>query len=530
MIQRADTVGVFQIESRAQMAMLPRLKPACFYDLVIEVAIVRPGPIQGNMVHPYLRRRDGAEPVTYPSAAVRDVLHRTLGVPIFQEQVMKLAVVAAGFTPGEADQLRRSMAAWRRKGGLEKFEQKLIDGMGERGYAEEFARQIFAQIQGFGEYGFPESHAASFALLVYVSAWLKHYEPAAFTCALLNSQPMGFYAPAQLIQDARKHGVEVLPVDVTVSGWESGLEQLDMDASMRGLSPSTQHERETSGGISSPFILSSPRSGRIEGPDSPLAGVSKDLSRSRSDRIEGESSRPNRDQFALRLGLHLISGLSTAGAQRIAAARTEAPFRDIEDLARRAQLNRRDLRALADAGALASLSGHRRRALWAVAGIESASPLLDTTRIAEGTPLLKSPTEGENIVADYASLGLTIGRHPLAVLRALLNKRHVLTAEQVRARVHGSFAHTAGLVICRQHPSSANGVIFVTLEDETGVTNLVVWNALAQRQRRELLQSRLLGVIGEVQRDGEVLHVIAKRLVDYSPLLGRLVVESRDFR
>ncbi|MEO5766402.1 MAG: error-prone DNA polymerase, partial [Casimicrobiaceae bacterium] len=301
MIQRADTIGVFQIESRAQQSMLPRLKPANFYDLVIEVAIVRPGPIQGGMVHPYLRRRQGLEPVTYPSAAVEKVLSRTLGVPIFQEQVMQLAIVAAGFTPGEADQLRRSMAAWRRKGGLEKFEQRLVDGMSLRGYAESFARQIYQQILGFGEYGFPESHSASFALLVYISSWLKHYEPAAFTAALLNSLPMGFYAPAQLVADARRHGVEVRPPDVTVSDWDCTLEE----------------------------------------------------------------ALP-----ALRLGLRMIGGLTEAAAQRVVGARTTRAFTDVTDLAHRAQLDRRDLTALADADALAALAGHRHGAVWEVAGVE----------------------------------------------------------------------------------------------------------------------------------------------------------------
>jgi error-prone DNA polymerase len=460
MIQRADTVGVFQIESRAQMAMLPRLKPACFYDLVIEVAIVRPGPIQGDMVHPYLRRRAGAEPVTYPSDAVRDVLQRTLGVPIFQEQVMKLAVVAAGFTPGEADRLRRSMAAWRRKGGLEVFEQRLIDGMRARGYAEAFARAIFQQILGFGEYGFPESHAASFALLAYVSAWLKCHEPAALTCALLNSQPMGFYTPSQLVQDARRHGVTVLPVDVGVSDWDCALPQRD----------------------------------------------------------------------TVRLGLRLVKGLAQTAAQRIAAARAQGAFDGVDDLAQRAALNRRDLNALADADALAALAGHRHRAHWAAAGVEEGRPLLQRNSPPEATPLLRAPGEAQNILADYASTGLTLRRHPLELLRAQLARQRVLRSDEVLRHQHGDFIRIAGLVVCRQHPSSANGVLFLTLEDEAGNSNIIVWNSVAQRQRRVLLHSRLLGVAGEVQREGEVVHVVAKRLTDYSALLGALAVASRDFR
>ena len=464
MIQQADTVGVFQIESRAQMAMLPRLKPACFYDLVIEVAIVRPGPIQGKMVHPYLRRRQGLEPVTYPSEDVRNVLAHTLGVPIFQEQVIKLAVVAAGFTPGEADGLRRAMATFRRRGGMEKFAARLIDGMRARGYKEEFARQIFQQIQGFGDYGFPQSHAASFALLVYVSAWLKLYEPSAFVCALLNSQPMGFYAPAQLVQDARRHAVEVRPADVRFSGYESSLER-------------------------------------------------------------GEFGEP-----AVRLGLHMVKDLSRAGGERLVTARRHSPYRDIDDLALRAELGRRDLEALAAAGALEGLSGHRHHARWAVAGVEPPLALRSDLRAEEGRPLLRRPSEGEDIVADYARLGLTLRRHPMALLRGALAKRRYLSAVEVRDRSHGELVHTAGIVVCRQHPSSASGVIFVTLEDETGHTNVIVWPGLAQRERRALLQASLLAVTGEVQREGEVLHVIAKQLADDSALLGRLIARSRDFR
>jgi error-prone DNA polymerase len=449
MIQKADTIGVFQIESRAQMSMLPRLKPKAYYDLVIEVAIVRPGPIQGGMVHPYLRRRRGEEPVTYPSAAVKQVLGRTLGVPIFQEQVMQLAMVAAGFTPGEADRLRRSMAAWKKRGGLEHFEGKLKQGMMRHGYSAEFADGLYRQILGFGEYGFPESHAASFALLVYVSSWLKCHHPAAFCAALLNSQPMGFYAPAQLVQDARRHGVEARPPDVNASEWDCTLE-------------------------------------------------------------EG----------ALRLGLRMVSGLAEAAGQRIAMGK---PYRSVHEL----QLNRKDLRALAAAGALQSLAGHRRLAHWAAAGAAGRAPL--DAPAAEPLPALAAPSEGADIVADYASLGLTLGRHPLALLRSRLRALGLMDAQKMSQLPHGSAARVAGLVTCRQRPDTASGVVFVTLEDETGNVNVVVWNRLVERQRRELLGARLLAVHGTIERDGEVVHLVARRLVDHSALLGPLETASRDF-
>ncbi len=461
MIRRADTMGVFQIESRAQMAMLPRLRPATFYDLVIEVAIVRPGPIQGGMVHPYLRRRQGKEAVTYPSPAVRGILARTLGVPIFQEQVMKLAVAAAGFTPGEADQLRRSMAAWRRKGGLERFEERLIAGMRERGYAETFARHVFQQIKGFGEYGFPESHAASFALLVYVSAWLKCHEPAAFTCALLNSQPMGFYAPAQLVQDARRHGVEVRSVDVVYSG---------RDCTLEGKQP------------------------------------------------------------ALRLGLRMVKGLSRKGAERLVRARGEGSYANVADLTRRAGLSRKDLQCLAAAGALAGITGDRHQALWEVAGVEDMPPLLEGVPFREERPELPRPSEAEDLVADYASMGLSLGRHPLALLRERLRRGRMLSASQVRGCRHGRFVHAAGLVVNRQRPMTASGVTFLTLEDETGYINLVVWRRVSLERRAVLLGARLLGVSGVIEREGDVVHLVAGRLEDYSHLIGDLQARSRDFR
>ncbi|MFT5445921.1 MAG: error-prone DNA polymerase [Gammaproteobacteria bacterium] len=465
MITRADTVGVFQIESRAQMAMLPRMRPVCFYDLVIEVAIVRPGPIQGGMVHPYLRRRQGLEAVEYPSAAVRGVLERTLGVPIFQEQAMQLAVVAAGFTPGEADRLRRAMAAFRKRGSLGPFEVRLIEGMLARGYDEGFARQVFQQIEGFGEYGFPESHSASFALLVYVSAWLKCHEPAAFTAALLNSQPMGFYAPAQLLRDARDHGVQVLPVDVLVSAWDCTL----------------------------------------EGANEP----------------------------ALRLGLRLIKGLSRDSAERVEAAR-DARTTSVQGLAREARLSLAELRCLDRAGALVNLAGNRRKARWASLAVEAsdetAGNLLSDACVREGQPLLRAPSEADDLVADYETLGLSLGRHPLALLRGALTRQGWLSAAEVRATRHGQPMRAAGLVINRQRPSTASGVMFLTLEDEHGQINLVLWPSVAARQRQVALGARLLAVHGHIEREGEVIHLVAKRLTDLSALLGRLPTRSRDFR
>ena len=464
MICDGDTMGVFQIESRAQMAMLPRLRPRCYYDLVIEVAIIRPGPIQGDMVHPYLRRRNGEEAVDYPSDEVKGVLQRTLGVPIFQEQVMQLAVVAAGFTPGEADQLRRAMAAWKRRGGLGTFEEKLIHGMRERGYSEDFARQIFRQIEGFGEYGFPESHSASFALLVYVSSWLKCHEPAAFTAALLNSQPMGFYSASQLTQDARRHGVEIRPVDINRSDWDCTLET---------------------------------------GSDGTAV---------------------------LRLGLRMAKGLSEESGQSIVTHRYPDGYKSIQQLVEEVGLDRRELGVLASSGALEVLQGHRHRARWAVAGVEQPTPLLASMDRFEATPMLRKPTEGQDIVADYQSLGLTLGRHPVRLLRHRLDRYRYLQAERLSGLTTGTAVNVAGLVITKQRPGTASGVIFVTLEDETGYINLVVWNQVAEQFRRALLNAKLLGVQGELQIEGEVIHVIARRLVDHSTLLGNLVVTSRDFR
>ncbi len=464
MICEADTVGVFQIESRAQMSMLPRLRPRNYYDLVIEVAIVRPGPIQGDMVHPYLRRRNGEEAVSYPSDAVREVLERTLGVPIFQEQVMQLAVVAAGFTPGEADRLRRAMAAWKRQGGLGPFEDKLIRGMRERGYTQDFAQRIFRQITGFGEYGFPESHSASFALLVYVSAWLKCHEPAAFAAALINSQPMGFYAPSQLIQDARRHGVQVRAVDVLSSDWDCTLER-------------------TLGGAP-----------------------------------------------ALRLGLRTIKGLTEEAGEQVVQLRRRGTLTSVQALATGARLNKRALDALAAADALRALAGHRHRARWDVSGIEQNTDLLADAGIAEGIALLRRPSEGQSVVADYSTLGFTLRSHPLALLRTQLDKRRIHTSQALWELPNGCSVRTAGLVTTRQRPGTASGVTFVTLEDEAGHVNIIVWSKLGETQRKVLLGAQLMMVRGTVQRESGVLHIVAARLEDYSSMLGGLVTQSRDFR
>ncbi|MCX4161565.1 MULTISPECIES: error-prone DNA polymerase [Paraburkholderia] len=464
MICKADTMGVFQIESRAQMSMLPRLKPRTYYDLVIEVAIVRPGPIQGGAVHPYLRRRQKIDTVNYPSEALKVALERTLGIPIFQEQVMQVAVIAAGFTPGEADELRRAMAAWKRKGNLQKYYDRIVTGMLARGYERTFADAIFEQIKGFGEYGFPESHAASFALLVYTSSWLKCHEPEAFLAALLNSMPMGFYSPSQLVQDARRHGVKVLPADVTISGWNASLE------------------------------------------------------------AHGSELRP-----AVRLGLSLVRGMRDGAAERIENARAVRPFTSVIDLARRAQLDRHDLHVLADANALASLAGNRREALWQSVAAVPDRDMLAAARTEDETPQLGTPTEAETVVGDYRSVGLTLERHPLELLRPTLHAQRLMPAATLRTYRNGQLARACGIVTGRQRPGTAKGVIFMTIEDETGNVNVIIWPNLLERQRKETLNASLLAVYGTWQCEGEVRHLIAKRLVDLSHLLGGLATVSRNF-
>ena len=463
---RADTVGVFQIESRAQMAMLPRLRPRCFYDLVVEVALVRPGPIVGGMVHPYLRRRQGLEPVTYPSQALEEALGRTLGVPVFQEQVMQISILAAGFTPGEADGLRRAMAAWKRKGGMEHYYSKIVDGMTSRGYERAFAEQIFEQIKGFSEYGFPESHAASFALLVYASSWLKCHHPAEFLAGLLNAQPMGFYSPSQLVQDARRHGVEVRAPDVMHS---------DLDCTLEGL------------------------------------------------------PRPP----SVRLGLRMLHGLRQESAERIVAVRAERVFDSAEDLARRAGLEHHEMKLLASGDALKSLSGHRRQQVWDASALRSTPLLLRDAPVEEALLELPAAPEGEEVVFDYAATGLTLRRHPLALLRERLKKRGLMSAAELHDLPdlsNGRLVRCCGLVTLRQQPQTANGVIFVSLEDETGVVQVIAWRKIEDQQRKVLLSSRLLAVYGTWQREGELCSLVAGHLQDLTHLLGRLATASRDFR
>jgi error-prone DNA polymerase len=548
MLQRADSIGVFQVESRAQMAMLPRLKPVCFYDLVIQVAIVRPGPIQGGMVHPYLRRRSGEEPVDYPSEELRTVFERTLGVPIFQEQVMELSMVAAGFSAGEADQLRRSMAAWQRRGGLEHWRERILGGMAAHGYDAGFAERVFEQIKGFGSYGFPESHAASFALLVYASAWLKCHHPAIFAASLLNSLPMGFYAPAQIVADARRHGVRVLPVDVLASDFDCTLEPLAAAPQPGVAAASHAPATPPRPGAAVARVIA------VRQPGAALAGA---LSIGRGDAAAAGGSAATASAasgpppLALRLGFRIAEGLGEEAMARVMAARAAQPFVDVGDLATRAQLDRGSLQKLAAAGALKRLAGHRHRALWAIAGTEPAgrSPPIAPPPASPGTqrpprtlPLqfgdssrsearisLRPPDAAANVHADYAALGLSLEGHPLALVRARLQRKGMLRAVDLEAREDGAPVRLVGLVTMRQRPGTASGVTFVTVEDETGQVNLVVWRQVAERYRRALLESRLLAVRGRLQAANNVRHVIVDRMDNADALLPALAAGSRDF-
>ncbi|NNC55372.1 MAG: error-prone DNA polymerase, partial [Pseudomonadales bacterium] len=497
-------VGVFQVESRAQMSMLPRLKPRCFYDLVIQVAIVRPGPIQGNMVHPFLRRREQKEPVSFEHEAVREVLARTLGVPIFQEQVIKLAMVAAGFSGGEADQLRRAMASWGKNGNLLQFREKLLDGMLARNYSPDFAERLFEQMKGFGSYGFPESHAASFALLVYVSSWLKCHYPAAFYAALINSQPMGFYSPSQLVQDARRHNIAVLPVDVQYSHWDCTLEFGQ---------PATKPHNAN-------------------------------------------------QQPAIRLGLRRVKGLAEEAGLGIANARCKRAFSNLADMVERAGLNQHDRRALLRANACASLSGHRHQAHWQNLAIESAQVMQNTSGASSGKEqnhtasdavgdldnraekmrvdtsaqrelddgiVLSAPSEMHDIRADYGFTGLTLRRHPMQVLRNQKPFDRCTRCVDLAQLPHKRYAMVAGIVTGRQRPGTASGVIFLTLEDETGNINVVIWKQRQEQFREVLLKSKLLLVKGVVEKNGSVIHVIAGQLHDHSDKLRGYLLPSRDF-
>lgn len=464
MMQRADTIGVFQIESRAQMSMLPRLKPKEFYDLVIEVAIVRPGPIQGKMVHPYLRRRQGLEPVEFPSEAVKSVLEKTMGVPIFQEQAMKLAIVAAGFTPGEADQLRRAMGAFRRRGIIENFRDKLINGMLERGYTQDFAERVYQQICGFGEYGFPESHAASFALLVYVSAWIKCHHPAAFCAGIINSQPMGFYAPAQLVADAKKHSVEVRPIDVNHSDWDCTLE--------------------------------------------PLA-----------------ASRLT----ALRLGFRLVRGLAQRYVDQIVEARKAGPFRTFSEFIRRTGLRAAVLKRLSLADAFGSLEMDRRTTLWRALPERGPLTLFDEVDQPETPVTLPPMTALENVLADYTNAGLTLRQHPVSFLRSLLDEMKIVPAVKLLSMKTDRRLKVAGIVLLRQRPSTANGITFVTLEDETGMVNLIIRRQIWERYRKVARQATAMIAHGILQNEAGVIHVLVNRLEDLSARLSDLTIKSRDF-
>ena len=484
MICDADTVGVFQIESRAQMTMLPLLKPRRFYDLVIEVAIVRPGPIQGDMVHPYLRRRDGLEPVTYPSRAIEEVLRRTLGVPLFQEQAMALVMVGAGFTADRADQLRRKMAAWKRHGGIEEFRPEVIQGMMRNGYTRAYAEQCFQQILGFGEYGFPESHSASFALLVYASAWLKRHHPAAFCCAILNSQPMGFYAPAQLVRDAEDHGVTVLPVDVNRSGWDCTLED----------SPSRRLRYAEDPGL-----------------------------RRTSDAGLGKRSW-GRDGPAVRLGFRLIKGMREVHAAAIAAGR---PFTSVVQFHQVTGLPPDAVRRLADADAFGSIDRSRRPAAWDALGLPDGPTI--TAPDDPPPPSLPAMPLGQEVLFDYATIGLSLKCHPVSLVRPQLSARGIITAAELRERPPGGWVSVAGLVLVRQRPGTAGGIVFMTVEDETGTANLIVRPTIYDRFRPAARHAQLLQADGRVERHGQVVHLLAFRMHDLGELLAGYQMRSRDF-
>jgi error-prone DNA polymerase len=476
MIRRADTLGTFQVESRAQMAMLPRLKPRTFYDLVVQVAIVRPGPIQGDMVHPYLRRREGKEPVEYPTEELREVLGKTLGVPLFQESAMKVAMVCAGFTAGEADQLRKSMATFKFTGGVSRFQTKLIDGMVNNGYTREFAERTFKQLEGFGSYGFPESHAASFALIAYASCFIKCHFPDAFAAALMNSLPMGFYAPAQIIGDARKHGVEVRPISVAHSRWDCTLEQ-----------------------------------------------------------IEGT------DRHAIRLGMRQVAGLAAADAARIVVARIERPFESVDDVWRRSEVPSEALVQLAEADSFRPAFGlERRDALWAIKALrDEPLPLFVAAAAREERAVaeqhepevaLRQMTEGHNVIQDYAHVGLTLREHPISFLRKDLSSRRIVTCADAMNARDKSWLCVAGLVLVRQKPGSAKGVMFITIEDETGIANIVVWPSLFEKRRRVVLSASMMAIQGKVQREGDVVHLIARQLDDLSGDLSALSDRDAEFK
>ena len=530
MLSRADSVGVFQVESRAQQTMLPRLKPACFYDLVIEVAIVRPGPIQGDMVHPYLRRRQGLEKVTYPSEELKKILEKTLGVPLFQEQCMKIAIVGAGFQPGRADELRRAMATFKKVGTIHTFKDEFIRGMLARNYERDFAERCFSQIQGFGTYGFPESHAASFALLVYCSAWMKCYYPDVFAAAILNSQPMGFYAPAQLVRDAKLHGVEVHPIDVNASDWDHTLEAL---ARPPHPSPLPRREREQAVPVELACPLPFVGEGQGEG---------------------GLKEAAPRGRHALRLGLRLIAGLREDDAAKLMEARAEGgPFRTPEDLMRRAKLGPAAMRTFSRADAFGSLDLGRRESLWHVAGLEPDDlPLLPSPQPSphgrgsrlrplqhrslshgerdrvRGEIRLPPLREEEAVTEDYSTFGLSLRNHPMAFMRAGLRAKGIVAAADLKKLPGGKFVKIAGLVLFRQRPATAKGTIFITIEDETGAANLIVWPKMAAKFRRAVFGAKVLFCEGLLQKESNVIHVVSRRLTDCTAMLQRLQPEAAE--
>ncbi|HMN43593.1 MAG TPA: error-prone DNA polymerase [Povalibacter sp.] len=465
MICRADTIGVFQIESRAQMSMLPRLQPRNYYDLVIEIAIVRPGPIKGGMVHPYLKRRGmRAEDIPYAKEALRPILQKTRGVPIFQEQVMQIAITAAGFKPGEADELRRAMGSWEHSGTMNTYQQKLMEGMAANGYAREFAEAIYQQIEGFGEYGFPESHSASFALLTYISSWLKCHRPAAFFAGLINSQPMGFYQPAQLLEQAKRQGLGILPIDVNVSEWDCTLE-----------------------------------------PDA-------------------------QGKHGIRLGFRLVRGLREPEGEKIVAARGDRPFFSVKNVADRTALAKRAMRALALGGVFRSITDHRNIAFWNALGVEHLPGMLDQVAATDRQITLPAPSEAEEILRDYRQLGFSTGRHPLALLRSRLLHRGIVRRRDLESLSSGSKVSVSGLVTHLQHPQTAKGVIFASLEDETGINNIIFWPGVFEEFRHEILQSNLMAVEGELQNQDGVVHVVAERVEDLTPWVRSLPRNSRDFQ
>jgi error-prone DNA polymerase len=497
MICAADTIGTFQIESRAQMSMLPRLKPRIFYDIVIQVAIVRPGPIQGNMVHPYLRRREGKEPEDYPSPELKDVLEKTKGVPLFQEQAMKVAIVGAGFSPAKADALRRSMATFKTTGGVSHFRDDMIGGMLERGYTRDFAERTFKQIEGFGSYGFPESHAASFARIAYASSWMKHYHPDIFCAALLNAQPMGFYAPAQLVRDAQDHGVEMRPVCINASRWDCTLEPPNPPPDFRGRGTARS-------AVEGPFAAEGPLHQASPGPP-PLE-------------IEGRNFLP------LRLGLRMVKGLANDHGAMIAAAAMDAPFTSIDDVWRRSGVPAAALEKLADADAFASLGLDRRQALWKVRGL-GGKPLplfaFADARGQEPEVLLTPMTEGREVVEDYRAVQLSLRAHPLAFLRPALDRRGIAPCAALRDMKDGAKVHVAGIVLVRQRPGKGN-VTFITLEDETGIANAIAWQRIFEAHRRIILASAMIGVRGRLQKEGQVIHLVTETLEDLTPLLAQV--------